>query len=205
MDHIVLLKIESLHARLVRAEGLKLRYKRRDFLTGSITAVLDETADPPANLGLLNVSAGSIRLCWQIVVTMPFLADACLAGQLSGKERGVVKITFDESGPVKDDDSGFDAKGSGSIIPGTIFDGAMLPLQSNLVRTPAAANKIIPLAKTLASGKPVPCGLLPESYLDVVFPSSLGGGTHRLNLAGGFVLVPILTHGKSTGTKRTRR
>jgi hypothetical protein len=205
MDQIVLLQIESLHARLVRDTGLQLRYKRKDLLTGSITAILDETADPPANLGLLNVTAGTIRLNWAIVATLPFMADATASGLVSEKERGTLKITFDESGKILPNDAGFNATGGGSILPGTVFDGAMLPSQSNFVRVPGVASRPVPFSKTLAGGKPVPCALLPESYLDVVFPPSLGGGTHRVNLTGGFVLTPILTLGPTATRKRAKR
>jgi hypothetical protein len=204
MDQIVLLKIESLHARIVHEGGIKLRYKRRDLFTGSIAAVLDETAAPPANLGLLNLTSGAIRLQWSILVTMPFLADAVAGGQVSEKERGLLRITFDESGKMLPNDSGFDATGGGSIGPGSFLSGAKIFFQSNFIRTPPAPGKM-PCCKTLASGKSVPCALLPESYLDVLLPASLGGGEHRLNLTGGFVLVPIMTLDARATSKKTRR
>jgi hypothetical protein len=205
MDQIVLLKIESLHARVVQEAGLKLRQKRREFFTGSIAAHLDEKADPPANLGLINLTTGAIHLRWAIIATLPVTADALAAGQVSQKESGPLRVSFDEVGQVLEDGAGFDATGGGQIAPGSLLSSANLESQHNLVRTIPDARKMVPLTRALASGKSVRCALIPESYLDLTLPKSLGGGTQRLNLVGAFVLVPVMTLGGREGTKRTRR
>src|SRR5579871_1174293 len=120
MDQIVLLKIESLHARVVQEPGLKFRLKQKEVHTGTIAAHLDDTAPPPANLGLLNVTTGTIRLRWAIVATLPVLADAFASGLISQKESGLLRVSFDESGQIPEDGSGFDATGGGSVSPGSL-------------------------------------------------------------------------------------
>ena len=40
------------------------------------------------------------------------------------------------------------------------------------------------MTRAFPSGKSVRCALDPKSYLDVKLPTSLGGGTQRLNLSG---------------------
>jgi hypothetical protein len=202
MDQIVLLKIESLHARVVQEAGLKLRQKRREFFTGSIAAHLDEKADPPANLGLINLTTGAIHLRWAIIATLPVTADAFAAGQVSQKESGPLRVSFDEVGQVLKDGCGFDANGGATIAPGSLLGSATIKLHSNEVRTIPDEP---PMTRALANGNPARCALIPSSYLDLTLPSSLGGGTQRLNLVGAFVLVPVLSLGGRAGTKRTRR
>jgi hypothetical protein len=202
MDQVLLLKIESLHARLVPETGIKIRYKRRELTTGVVSAILDETAVPPANLGMLNLTAGTIHLSWRIVATLPFLADVSAAGLLPEKETAPLKINFEEIGNVLEDDSGFDAVGGGSIEPGTPFSGVKITIQSNYART--FPPRKVPLAETLASGKSVRCVLTPDSYLDFKLTPSLGGGTQRANLIGSFALVPLMLLGRNAA-KRSRR
>jgi hypothetical protein len=205
MDQIVLLKIESLHARVVQEAGLKLRQKRREFFTGSIAAHLDEKADPPANLGLINLTTGAIHLRWAIIAMLPVTADAFAAGQVSQKESGPLRVSFDEFGQVLKDGSGFDATGGGNIAPGSLLGSATIEAHSNFVRTIPDERKMVPMTRALANGNSVRCALIPESYLDLTLPSSLGGGTQRLNLVGAFVLVPVMSLGRREGTKRTGR
>lgn len=205
MDHIVLLKIDSLHARIVEEVGLKIRLKQREVHTGTIAACLDETALPPENLGLLNVTTGAIRLRWSIIATLPLLADATARGLISEKESGQVRVSFDESGHVLEDGGGFDATGGGSVAPGSIFGGVHVEIQSNFVRTVSDARKSAThLTREVARGGSVRCALIPESYLDLTMPKSLGGGKQRIHLVGGFVLTPLMTLGHPT-TKRAKR
>jgi hypothetical protein len=202
MDQIALLKIETLHARVVQETGLKLRQKRREFFTGSIAACLDERADPPSNLGLINLTTGAIHLRWAIIATLPAVADALAAGQISQKESGLLRVSFDEVGQVRKDGFGFDAKGGAKIAAGSLLGAANVELHSNFARTLPDEP---PMTRALANGDSVRCALIPESYLDVTLPSSLGGGTQRLNLVGAFVLAPIMSLGGRESTKRTRR
>jgi hypothetical protein len=205
MDQVSLLKIESLHARVVQEGGLRLRRKRREFLTGTITAHLDESAGPPANLGLVNLTTGAIHLRWAVIVTMPFTADAFAAGQISLKERGMMKVSFDEVGQVLDDGSGFNATGGGAIEPGSPLSSITVDFQSNFVKFVADKPAMASMTRALSHGGPVRCALLPKSTLHLTIPASLGGGTQQLNLVGAFVLVPVIILGPSEGTKRSRR
>lgn len=205
MDRVQLVKIDSLQARVVQDSGLKFRYKRRDYISGPIVAYLDETAPPPANLGLVNVSTGEIRLSWAIIATIPLTPTALAAGELSDKEGGLLRLTFDETGKLLEDGSGFDAFGGGTIGAGSLFSGARLASQSNFARVSASTKKTPHLGRTLAAGGSVHCVLIPESFLDVTLPKQLGGGTQRLNLAGVFVLSSVLSLGNIDGAKRSRR
>ncbi len=205
MERVLLVKIDSLQARAVQDNGLKFRYKRRDFVSGPIVAHLDETASPPANLGLINVSTGEIRLSWAIIATIPLTPAALAAGELSDKEGGLLRMTFDETGKVLEDGSGFDAFGGGTIGSGSLFSGALLASQSNFARVTASTKKTPHLARTLTAGGSVSLVLIPESFLDVTLPKSLGGETQRLNLTGVFTLSSILALGNVEGAKRSRR
>jgi hypothetical protein len=205
MDQIVLLKIESLHARVVQQDGLKLRQKGREFFTGTIAAYLDESADPPANLGLINLTTGAIRLRWAIVATLPILADAAAAAEIPLKESGPLKVTFDEVGEVPEDGFGFNATGGGEIAPGSLLSAAKVLTQSNGFRMLPIKGKKTPILRAIAGGMSVGCALIPESTLEVALPKSLGGGKQCLNLVGGFTLVPIMTLAGQSAAKRSRR
>jgi hypothetical protein len=202
MDHVVLVQIESLHARVVQEAGIKLRYKRREFFTGSIAAHLDEKADPPANLGLINLNTGAIRLRWAIIATLPVMADAVASGQVPQKETGLLRVSFDEVGQILKDGSGFDAAGGARILPGSLLGSATIAAHSNTFRL---IRDEPPMTRAIANGNSVRCALMPESYLDLNLPSSLGGETQRLNLVGACVLVPVLSLGSRERMKRTRR
>jgi hypothetical protein len=202
MDQIVLVKIESLHARVMQEAGLNFRMKGREFVTGTIAAHLDEKAAPPANLGLVNLTTRKIRLRWAIIATLPAMADACAAGQVSEKELGLVKISFDEQGQFQKDGSGFDAKGGGEMAAGSVLSSAVIKSQPNGFGAIPAGLDIV---RALGNGSTVRCALKPESYIDLALPKSLGGEKRRLNLTGGFRLVPVLTLGPLAETKRTRR
>jgi hypothetical protein len=202
MDQVVLLKIESLHARVVQEAGIKLRQKRREFFTGSIAAHLDEKADSTANLGLINLTTGAIHLRWAIIATLPVMADAFAAGHISQKDSGLLRVSFDEVGQVLKDGFGFDATGGAKIAPGTMLGAAMIEGHSNIVRTIPGEPR---MTQALTNGNSVRCALVSESHLDLTLPSSLGGGTQRLNLVGAFALTPVMSLGQREGTKRTRR
>jgi hypothetical protein len=202
MDQIVLVKIESLHARLMQEAGLNLRLKGREFVTGTIAAHLDENAEAPANLGLVNLTTRQIRLHWAIIATLPAMADACAAGQISEKELGLVKVSFDEHGQFLKDGSGFDTDGHGKMAAGSVLSSAVIPSQPNGVKAIPAGLDII---RALSTGNTVRCALSPESYIDIAFPKSLGGEKQRLNMIGGFRLVPVMALGAGAETKRTRR
>jgi hypothetical protein len=205
MDQIVLLKIESLHARVVQQAGLKFRQKGRELYTGTISAYLDESAAPPANLGLINLTTGGIRLRWAIIATLPIMADASAAGEVPPKEGGLLRVTFDEDGEVPEGGHGFRATGGGEIAPGSLLSAARVLSQSNGFRKLPNKGKNPPIMNALASGMSVDCALIPESTLDIALPRSLGGGTQCLNLVGGFTLVPIMTLGGKSAAKRSRR
>lgn len=193
MDETLLVKIESLHARVVKESGLALKRGGQDFVTGTVSAVLDDAAGPTSNLGVVNLTAGTIQLRWSIVATLPLLADALAAGIVAPRESGAVRVTFEEAGPLLPDGSGFDATGTGSVAPGSMLSGATIYPHTNYVRVaPTQRGRPPHLAKTLAKGQPVRCALLPQSYVEAGLPKALGGGKHSLNLIGGFTLVPIV-------------
>ena len=160
MDQIVLLKIESLHARVVQEAGIKLRQKRREFFTGSIAAHLEEKADPPANLGLVNLTTGAIHLRWAVIATLPIMADAFAAGEFRQK-RAALRVSFDEVGQILKDGSGFDAKGWATVAPGSLLGSATVDEHSNFIRAISNDGKVINMARTLASGNSVRCAFSP--------------------------------------------
>jgi hypothetical protein len=193
MDRVALFRIGSLHARAVQENGLRFRHRGREILTGPVVAQLDDRADPSGNLGLVNLSAGAVRLRWSITVTLPFLADAAAAGLVPEKDGGPLRVRLEESGGVLPDGSGVSVRGTGHVLPGSFFSQAGVAAHANLFKTsggaPAAA-----LRRAATAGDPVACVLVPEaSHLDVALPRSLGGGTQRLNLTGGFSLLPVMT------------
>ncbi len=192
MSSVILLKIESLHVRTVQEKGLKLRMDEGVFHTGPLVASLDESAPMPANYGLLNVTTRSIRLHWSVIVTMPFVADAFVHGIITEKNCAPMRVTFEEEGKVLDDDSGFNAEGPGGVAPGSVLSGVTFPGQENFVRMPEMKHKR-KLMHTLCAGKKAPCILTPDSNLELTLSKSLGGGKQRINLTGGFFLVPIMT------------
>jgi hypothetical protein len=204
MGPIVLMKIGSLHARSVQETGLKLRSRGREFFSGTVVATLDESAEFPANTGLIDLATGTIQLRWGIMVALPFMADAFASGSVSVKESAPLRVSFEEVGQVRKDGSGFDVEGTGQVCPGTMLSSVDIPLQNNLITILPEPRKKT-LANALTAGDVIRCALVRESYLDVVLPKSLGGGTQRLNLVGGFLLTPVMTLGKLQHPVKSRR
>jgi hypothetical protein len=202
---IVLFKIESLHARTVQETGLTIRQRGTEIVTGTIVAHLDDSAAFPTNLALVDLATGAIQLRWAIIAALPFLADAFASGSLSPKDSSPVRATLDETGQVLDDGSGFQVKGTAQIKPGSLLSAADITLHNNLVQIATEGRKSTSVS-ALASGAGVRCTLVPESsYLDVTLPKSMGGQSQRLNLVGGFRLVPVMTLAPPQPTKRSRR
>jgi hypothetical protein len=202
---IVLFKIESLHARTMQETGLTIRQRGNEIVTGTIIAHLDESAAFPTNLAMVDLATGAIQLRWGIIAALPFLADAFASGSLSPKDSSPVRATLDETGQVLDDGSGFQVKGTAQIKPGSLLSAADITLHNNLVQIVTEGRKSTSVS-ALASGAGVRCTLVPESsYLDVTLPKSMGGQSQRLNLVGGFRMVPVMTLGKPEPTKRNRR
>jgi len=204
MGPIVLMKIGSLHARSVQEAGLKLRSRGREFSSGTVVATLDESAEFPANTGMIDLATGTIQLRWGIMVGLPFMADAFASGSVSLKESAPLRVSFEEVGKVREDGSGFDVKGTGQVCPGTMLSSVDIPLQNNLITILPEPRKKT-LANALTAGDVIRCALVPESFLDIVLPKSLGGGTQRLNLVGGFLLTPVMTLGQLQRPVRGRR
>ena len=205
MDSIVLLKIKSLHVRVSQENGLTLRPKGREINTGTIVACLDDSAASPANMGMIDLATGTIQLNWAVIVTLPFTADAFAIGLISQKESDLVRASFEESGQVLDDGSGFDVKGTGKISLGSVLSSAKIPLHNNVIDI-RGDGRTRTLVSDLAAGKVLRCALVTEScYVDVALPKSLGGGTQRLNLVGGFLLVPVMILERPERTRRSRR
>ncbi|MGD9724471.1 MAG: hypothetical protein AB7O59_24815 [Pirellulales bacterium] len=205
MDQIVLLKIESLHARVVQPNGIKLRQKGKDIYTGMIAAYLDEAAGPAANHGLVNLTTGEIRLQWAIVATLPIMADAFAAGEVSEKESQPLRVSFDEAGVIPEGGDAFEAIGGGQVASGSLLSGARVMSQSNHMKRIPDRGDRVSLTQALARGKPVRCALTPESVLEIALPKSLGGGTQKLNLLGGFVLAPVMKMGGREAVRRKAR
>jgi hypothetical protein len=202
---IVLFKIESLHARTVQETGLTIRQRGTEIVTGTIIAQLDDSAAFPTNLALVDLSTGAIQLRWAIIAALPLLADAFASGSLAAKDSSPVRATLDETGQVLDDGSGFQVKGTAQIKPGSLLSAADITLHNNLVQITTEGRKSTSVS-ALASGAGVRCTLVPESsYLDVTLPKSMGGQSQRLNLVGGFRLVPVMTLAPPQPTKRSRR
>jgi hypothetical protein len=205
MEPIVLLKIKSLHARSVQQDGLKIRYQGSDIRTGPIVAYLDDSAEMPANTGLIDLATGAIRLRWAVIATLPFLADAYAKGAIPQKDSAPVRAKLDECGQVSADGSGFNVKGTGEIDPGSVLSGGIIPDHQNPVLA-VAAGGTAKIGAALKAGDAVRCTFVSESAsLTIKLPKSLGGGTQHVNLAGGYLLVPVMTLERPTATKRSRR
>jgi hypothetical protein len=189
MDKLLAFRITSLHARTVLDTDSKLRYRRKELETGAILAHLDSNAKLPDNLGLINLTTGAIKIRWAVVATLSFLIDASAQGILPDEEDEPVRLRFEEFGKVTD--NGFRVRGNGEILPGSIFSGSSGILCANAVELASGDGRFL---KKLASGRPVKLAFVPKaSTLDVKFPSQLGGGTHTLNLIGGFSIIEIMT------------
>lgn len=194
MDQIYLVKMESLQARVVKESGMTLRIGGKEVVTGTISGVLDESAGPHANVGIVNATTGAIHLRWSIVATLPILADLLAAGAVSESESGVLRVAFEEVGQLSRDGSGFDSEGFATIAPGSLLSKAQVMAHNQIVRVADRKNPSI--VRALSRGQSVRCAFLPESRIDARLPRSLGGGAHQLNLMGGFALVPTLTFGR---------
>lgn len=194
MDQVYLVKMESLQARVVKESGMTLRIGGKDVVTGTISGVLDDSAGPQANLGIVNATTGAIHLRWSIVATLPILADLLAAGAVAESESGVLRVAFEEVGQLSPDGSGFTSNGFAKIAPGSLLSKAQVLAHSQIVRV--VDPKQPSIVKALSRGRSVRCAFLPKSQIDAQLPRSLGGGTHHLNLMGGFALVPALTFGR---------
>jgi hypothetical protein len=205
MEPIVLVKIKSLHVRILQETGLNIRFGKSEIPTGPIAASLDDCAEVPANTGMIDLAAGTIRLQWAVIATLSFTADAFASGAIPPKDSAPIRVTLDESGQILDDGSGFSVKGTGQIGPGSVLSAATIPTHQNValfVRIGSTVNFRI----ALAAGDPVPFAFVPDSSaVDLKLPKSLGGGTRHVNLVGGFVLAPLMTLDRPDRTKRTRR
>jgi hypothetical protein len=205
MEPIVLLKIKCLHVRSQQPEGMKIRHQGSEIQTGPIFAHLDESAHAPANTGVIDLATGTIRLRWAVIATLPFLVDAYAMGALSQNESAPVRVKLDESGHVSPDGSGFTVKGTGQIEPGSILSEATIPTHQNPIAA-VGTGDTAQFGPALAAGDAVRCTFVSKSAtLAVKLPKSLGGSTQRLNLVGGFLLVPIMTLERSAPAKRSRR
>jgi hypothetical protein len=205
MDPIVLFKIGSLHARTVQEDGLKIRHRGREVSTGTIVAHLDDTAEIPANMGMVDLATGTIQLRWGVIAALPLLADAFASGSVAAKESAPVRATLEETGRVLEDGSAFDVKGTGRIGPGSLLSPARIMAHNNIVKI-LVDGRAATMRRALAAGNVVRCAFVPESStLDLALPKSLGGGTQRLNLAGGFSLVPVMTLERPERARRSRR
>jgi len=206
MSRIMLLKIESLLVRTVDLNGLKFRLKGNEVSTGVVVGSTDEIARAPGNTGLIDLDSGSIQLNCAAVATMPMMVDAMTAGHIPPSQTGPVKLSFSEFGTVKEDGSGFNTEGKGSIGPGSILSSASIPAKNNGVACPPARGKTHShLIQSLASGESVDCVISPESFLDIKLPRPLGGGSQRIHIMGGFTLVPLGMFGHLKGTKKGKK
>ena len=187
MDKLLAFQIASLHVRTVLDVGSKLRYRRKEFETGTIVAHLDDNAKLPANFGLINVKTGAIKVRWAVIATLPFLVDAADQGLLPEEEDGPIRVWFEETGKVTE--NGFRVRGRGEIGTGSIFSTSSGLTCSNDAESVSGEGGFL---KKLAAGRTVKLAFVPKSStLEVTFPDQLGGGTHRLSLIGGFSLRRI--------------
>jgi hypothetical protein len=205
MDPIVLLKIKSLNARTSPETGLKIRPPGSEIRTVTIVAHLDDSAEVPANMGMIDLATGTIQLRWAVIAKLRFMADAFASGSRSQKESSPLRASLEESGQVLDDGTGFNVQGTGKIAPGSVLGKSTIALHNNAVKL-VGDGRAVTSIRALAAGEVVRCALVPDSsYLDVALSKSLGGGTQRLNLVGRFLLVPVMILQRPEPTKRSRR
>jgi hypothetical protein len=204
VDPIVLFKITVLHARSVPETGLRVRQRGQEAITGTMVAILDDSAPFPANMGVVDLASGAITLRWAVIATFPYLADAFASGRIPPKDSGVVRVSLEESGQVLDDGTGFNVQGTGQVAPGSIFSQAKVDAHVNFVQFVDGSGPT--LKRAFTHGDPVRCVLVPDScYLDITLPKALGGGSQRLSLVGGFTLLPLVTLRRTEGGRRGRR
>jgi hypothetical protein len=189
MATIVVFQITSLHARTVQQAGLKIRYQGKDYSSGVLAANLDVSAAHPANIGVVNLKTGAIKIRWSAIATVPFLADAAAQGLLSAAESAPVRIWFEESGHVGKNARTFNIKGPGGIHAGSIFSAAPVSC-ANVIAMSGGGGSFI---KKMAAGKRVHCSFDPnQSTIKVKLPAKLGGTSQSQNLIGGFSAEPVL-------------
>ena len=204
MSRILLLKMESLVVRTTDYNGLKLRFKGDEISSGVIVGSTDESAAAPGNLGMIDLDSGIIQLSCAAVATLPMMADAVAGGYIPRSQAGPIKLLFNEVGKVREDGSGFDSEGKGTIGPGSFLSSASIPEKNNGVAISAAHGKAH-LIQALAAGESAACTILPQSFIDLKLPRTLGGGTQRLHIMGGFTLVPLGVFGQLKGLKRVKK
>ena len=201
MDPLVLLQITSLHARTVGS--LKLTICGKVAEAGPIMASLDPSAGPPANLAMLDLATRMITLRWSVIVGLHPLAD--LFAGLPADRSDAVTVTFEETGQIHEDGSGFDAYGGGEMGPGSLLSDADMEFQSNFIKFAGRRPSFKAMGRSLLGGTPLRCVMQPESFLHITLPSALGGGAHRVNITGGFVLEPAMTLPRTMKSVRKRR
>ena len=206
MEPIVLVKIKSLHAQSSgnRTEN-SLRQERNRH--GPSVACLDDSAAVPANTGMIDLAAGTIRLQWAVIATLPFTGRCLRQRRHLAKDSASVRATLDESGQILDDGSGFRCKGHGTNRP-RVCPQCGKHSHASKRRPRIRPESAVWSTSTLLLPPAIPYGALlcPSlPFLQVKLPKSLGGGTQRLNLMGGFVLVPLMTLERPDRTKRSRR
>jgi hypothetical protein len=202
MDSVILFKLVSLHVRTAQERGLKLRLQKKEFVTGPFVGHLDESAEVPDNLGVIDLTTGAVTVRWAVVATVPLVADFFGGGQLKQVDSDLVRLLLEESGHLLEDGSGFDLRGRGLVRPGSLFSKVKITAHPNLVKL-VGVKAGVTVQRALATRDIVRFSFVSEaSYLDVVLPGFLGTGTHRLNLVGGFSVVPLMS---ASGTERSRR
>jgi hypothetical protein len=193
VDSLVLFQICSLHARTVQEAGLKIVHRGKEFYTGPIVAHLDQPRDEPGNLGLVDLASGSMRVRWCCAATLPFLADAISRGEVADHESGPVRVVFEESGHMLDDGDGFDVKGPGKVLDGSLFRDCIVAT-TNYAAVACERLSTGFFTRELASGRTVQLAFAPElCTLDVKLSADLGGTAQRLHLTGGFSVRAVMT------------
>lgn len=192
MNDVVLFKIESLHVRTVGENGLTLRQAGQDVHSGPILAHLDEEVEAPGNMGMFDGASGAIQIRWDVVATVPFLADAMASGQIPLEDGGLIRATLEEHGKLQDGDGSFKLKGHGRIHPGSFLSAADIIAHPNMLRV--LGSRSMPFGRAIASRTPFRCAIDSEgSHVELRLPEVMGGGTQRLKITGGFAVVPLMS------------
>lgn len=202
MNDVVLFKIESLHVRTIGDNGLTLRRDGQDIRTGPILAHLDESVEAPGNMGMFDGNTGAVQIRWDIVATVPFLADAMAAGRMPLEDGGLIRVTLEEHGKVQEGNGSFKLKGNGRIHPGSFLSAADIVAHPNMLRV--LGSRSMPFSRAIASGNPFRCAIDSEgSHVELNLPDALGGGSQRLKITGGFAVVPLMSLSRPQTRRRT--
>jgi hypothetical protein len=206
MNEIVVFKITSVHTRSIQETGLKVKHRGREFYTGTVVTCLNDHAQAPDNIGIIDLATGAMKIRWSLIATMPMLADAYARGEVDEQESSPLYVVFEEEGHIHDSDDGFTVNGPGKIQDGSLFSGCIVASDNSgtriLPNTPRSDDSTSPsgrkphrsLTQQILHGEPVHFMFEPEfSTVEVAFPVALGGTKQRLNLVGGFSIRPIMT------------